>query len=71
MSAKWGFNKDDLKSVARHTVIPILSGGVIAGIEVAISGTATIITVKTAFLTAIGSGVINFLKRWSSNTGGN
>lgn len=67
MSAKWGFNKNDLRSAVRHTVIPIISGGAVAGLEAVQAGGVSYQTAKAAALTAILSGIIRALQRWTAD----
>ena len=67
MSAKWGFDKKDVASVVRHTVIPIISGGAVAGLEVVSAGAVSFETAKAAALMAIMSGIIRALKRWTAD----
>jgi len=69
MSAKWGFDKGDIKSAVRHTVIPIVAGGAVAGLEVAQAGAVSEQTVTMAIVTAIVSGIIRALQRWTVDLG--
>jgi outer membrane lipoprotein SlyB len=67
MSARWGFNKKDIQSAVRHTVLPILAGGAVAGMEAVQVGAVSGQTIKTAAITAILSGIIRALQRWTTD----
>lgn len=65
MSAKGKLDLSDLKSVFRHTVIPLVSGAAVAGLEVVQTGGFQPKQMQTAAITALIAGVIRFLQRWT------
>lgn len=65
MSAKGKLDLSDLKSAVRHTVIPLVSGAAVAGLEVAQAGQFNPKQIQTAAITALIAGVIRFLQRWT------
>ena len=66
-SPRFNLNMDDVKTTLRHTVMPILAGAGVAALEAAQSGTVSFDTLKTAGLTALLSGVIRFLHRFTAD----
>ena len=64
MSARWKLNKKDLTSAARHTVVPLLGGAAVAGVEALQSGGFDLGQAKTAAVSAFAAGVIRLLHRW-------
>ena len=67
MSARWGFNKKDIQSAVRHTVLPILAGGAAAGIEAVQAGALSGQSVKNAITTALLAGLFRALHRWTKD----
>ena len=66
-SSKWWINGEEVMSAVRHTVIPILAGGALGALQAMQTGTFDLVTIKTAGVTAIVSGVIRFLQKFTSD----
>jgi len=64
MSPNWSLNLNDLKSVARHFVLPVISGAVVAVYDKYQAGTVDKATLTTAALVAIGAAAIRLIQRW-------
>ena len=69
MSAKWSIELGDVKSAVRHTVIPLVSGAAVAGLQAFQVGSFQPQQIKTAALTALLAGVIRLLQRWTLDLG--
>ena len=69
MSARWKMGLNDVKSAVRHTVIPLVSGAAMAGLEAVQVGSFQPQQAKTAVVTALIAGVIRLLQRWTLDLG--
>ena len=70
MSARWnidGMFGKDVKSAARHFVLPLVAGGAVAGLQAAQSGVFDLTTMKGAAITSIIAGVIRLLQRFTTD----
>ena len=67
MSAPRTIDLKDVKSALRHTVIPIVSGAAVAGLQAVQVGAVNRAQVQTAVVTALIAGVIRLLQRWCAN----
>ncbi len=68
MSARWEWNSKDIKSAARHVILPLVAGGAVAALQAAQSGSFDVVAIKGAALTSLIAGVIRLLQRWSADT---
>ena len=66
MSGRWGIDTGDVKSVLRHTVVPLVAGAAVAALQVATGGTFDIPLMLVAAKTAAVAGVIRFLSKWAT-----
>ena len=68
MSAKGSLpDLRDIKSALRHTIIPLVAGGAIAGLEALQVGGFNVEQVKTAVISAVVAGLIRLLQRWRAD----
>lgn len=71
MSAKFAMpDLSDLKSVLRHTVVPLISGGLIAGWEAYQTGQVGPKEISGAAIIAVLSGLVRLVSRWATPTTG-
>lgn len=64
-SKKWNWDKKDVISAVRHTLVPLVAGGIVAALESAQSGEFTMEQMKGAAITAILAGVLRLLHRFT------
>ena len=64
MSARWKLGGRDVKSAVRHTVIPLVGGAAVAGLEALQTGGFDLRQVKTAAVGSVIAGLIRLCQRW-------
>lgn len=69
MAARWKLDLDDVKSIVRHTIFPVIAAGAIEGLKAVNVASLIANPVVGAFATGAISAAIVTLYRWQASMG--